>query len=529
MTDKKKKPTKQAIKLSEKLAKKSKKPNWKGNIILYILFGLIALSFFFSIRENMPEHEQIPLSQVIRDVKADKVKTIGVEGDNVIVDYKNGETFSSRKEPTDSMRQILTDANIDLSQVTLEPRQDTSVPWLDLISTIGIPVAFIIFFVFLFRQARGAQDSVFSFGQSKAKKFNRKLSKVTFDDVAGVEEAKKEVVEIIDFLKNPKKYLKMGARTPKGVLLIGPAGCGKTLLARAIAGEAEVPFFNMAGSEFMEMLVGVGASVTGDTPVLIDDDQGTRLREIGSFVDQFYQTDDQEGVVKARDTYTLGFEKQNSGFHGSTSDSRPTFSRSAWKKVDSVYRHKVDEIFEIEYLGGMLRTTGDHSVFVREQGGVRPKRVDELEEGEILVDLPMKTRRWNQEKGTTEHEIKAHRFPTATSLVFDFWNEDEELRSQYEFAQANVGFMTQGQIAAMIGVPQSTVGNWQRDVHEPRELSRKSVKYDLPEKLYPSIELMKLFGYFTAEGRGTGVLEFTFGSHECDYQLEGGRVLKKGC
>jgi cell division protease FtsH len=124
----------------------------------------------------------------------------------------------------------------------------------------------VLFFFFIYRQARGAQDSIFSFGRSPARIFvrNGKQPKITFKDVAGVDEAKKELTEVVDFLKNPDKYKKLGARTPKGVLLVGPSGTGKTLLAKAVAGEAGVPFFSMAGSEFMEMLVGVGASRVRD-------------------------------------------------------------------------------------------------------------------------------------------------------------------------------------------------------------------------------------------------------------------------
>jgi cell division protease FtsH len=118
--------------------------------------------------------------------------------------------------------------------------------------------------LFLFRQARGQQESIFSFGRSRAKLFSKGKQDVKFTDVAGVDEAKKELEELVDFLKNPKKYRAVGARTPKGVLLFGPSGVGKTLLAKAIAGEANVPFFSMAGSEFMEMLVGIGASRVRD-------------------------------------------------------------------------------------------------------------------------------------------------------------------------------------------------------------------------------------------------------------------------
>ena len=125
-------------------------------------------------------------------------------------------------------------------------------------------ILMVAFFYFIFRQARGAQENIFSFGQSRAKLFSKDTPRIRFSDVAGVDEAKQELTEIVDFLKNPGKYKAMGARTPKGVLMVGPSGTGKTLLARATAGEANVPFFSMAGSEFMEMLVGVGASRVRD-------------------------------------------------------------------------------------------------------------------------------------------------------------------------------------------------------------------------------------------------------------------------
>ena len=124
--------------------------------------------------------------------------------------------------------------------------------------------AYGVVFPLLFRQARGAQDNLFSFGQSKARIWNRDLPKVTFADVAGVDEAKKELEEVVDFLKNPTKYKALGARTPKGVILVGPSGTGKTLLAKAMAGEAKTAFYSIAGSEFMEMLVGVGAARVRD-------------------------------------------------------------------------------------------------------------------------------------------------------------------------------------------------------------------------------------------------------------------------
>jgi cell division protease FtsH len=154
-------------------------------------------------------------------------------------------------------------ATLGSAQVNVEDQSGLN-NWINLTSAILPVLLMIAFFYFIFRQARGTQESIFSFGQSRAKLFNKDNPKITFADVAGVDEAKQELTEIVDFLKNPVKYRAIGARTPKGVLMVGPPGTGKTLLARATAGEANVAFFSMAGSEFMEMLVGVGASRVRD-------------------------------------------------------------------------------------------------------------------------------------------------------------------------------------------------------------------------------------------------------------------------
>ena len=131
-------------------------------------------------------------------------------------------------------------------------------------SIIVFVLLFVGFWVFIMRQAQSGGNQAMSFGRSRAKRISNAAQRVTFDDVAGVDEAKQELVEIVDFLKNPKKYSALGARIPKGVLLLGPPGSGKTLLARAVAGEAGVPFFHISGSDFVEMFVGVGASRVRD-------------------------------------------------------------------------------------------------------------------------------------------------------------------------------------------------------------------------------------------------------------------------
>ncbi len=231
-----------------------------GLFILFLVFSLIGS--FSGQNTSYPEK---PLSSVVGDIKNGKVTNVGVEDTKLTLDYKDGEHFTSHKESQDSIYTILKDAGVDPSKTQITVK-DTSAGqlWAGIISNVLPLVLTVVFFLFLFRQARGAQDNIFSFGQSKARIFSKDLPKVTFADVAGVDEAKKELEEVVDFLKNPAKYKALGARTPKGVILVGPSGTGKTLLAKAMAGEAKTAFFSIAGSEFMEMLVGVGAARVRD-------------------------------------------------------------------------------------------------------------------------------------------------------------------------------------------------------------------------------------------------------------------------
>lgn len=235
--------------------------SWK-NILIYVFLFFFTAFIFLGISSNQSTEstKTIPLSQVIADVKEGKVSQIEVT-DNKLVLKEGKETFQSFKETGANVYQIFKDADVQLNKTKIVINDQTGLNnWLNIISSVLPILLMVAFFYFIFRQARGAQESIFSFGQSKAKLFSRGTPKVTFASVAGVDEAKQELTEVVDFLKNPGKYKAMGAHTPKGVLMIGPSGTGKTLLARATAGEAKVPFFSMAGSEFMEMLVGVGAS-----------------------------------------------------------------------------------------------------------------------------------------------------------------------------------------------------------------------------------------------------------------------------
>jgi len=237
---------------------------WRG-FLIYAFLAIFGLFLFYSFFSQAKITKEVPLSEVITDVKDGKVEKIEVDGARLNVQLKDGQTITSRKEDNEVLTETLKNSNIDPSTVAITVKdQSFSQVWITVLTTILPIVLMVAFFFFIFRQAREAGGQVFSFGQSKARLFSKDMPKVTFADVAGVDEAKKELEEVVEFLKHPEKFRALGARTPKGVLLVGPAGTGKTLLARGVAGEAGVPFFSVAGSEFMEMLVGVGASRVRD-------------------------------------------------------------------------------------------------------------------------------------------------------------------------------------------------------------------------------------------------------------------------
>ena len=249
----------------QKIVRMKIKASWK-NVLIYAFLFIFAMFLFMGFNNQKPfeDTKTVPLSQVVTDVRAGKVSQIEVL-ENKLVIKKGKETLQSYKEPGANVYQIFKDAGVQLDKTKVVIKDQAGVNnWLNIISSILPIILMVAFFYFIFRQARGAQENIFSFGQSRAKLFSKDTPRISFADVAGVDEAKQELTEIVDFLKNPGKYKAMGARTPKGVLMIGPSGTGKTLLARATAGEANVPFFSMAGSEFMEMLVGVGASRVRD-------------------------------------------------------------------------------------------------------------------------------------------------------------------------------------------------------------------------------------------------------------------------
>lgn len=247
--------------------KKKKKKGKKGNKIVrwvLIIFAILYLASFALSFSSQQGQEEIALSRALEKIKQDQVEKVLVTDNNIQIELKDDTVVNAQKETNVSFTEILKSADIEPTSVEIQiDNQDLMKTIGSIIGTLG-PIILTGFFLwFIYRNASKAQSGIFSFGKSKAKYF-KKNGKATFNDVAGLDQAKEELKEVVDFLKNPKKYEKMGARTPKGVLLVGPSGTGKTLMARAVAGEAKVPFLHMAGSEFMEMLVGIGASRVRD-------------------------------------------------------------------------------------------------------------------------------------------------------------------------------------------------------------------------------------------------------------------------
>jgi cell division protease FtsH len=241
-------------------------------LLLLILAG--GYSYFAGGAAGKPQ--VIPVSQLAGDINKGLVTKVEVDGDDLAVTYaqmQDGEPVKkeSKKEPDSALTETLTRYGVTvdaLNKVQIDVQRESAFQfWLTALAPFLAPILLIAFFVwYLSRQVRGAGMQAFSFGQSKPRiqDPNDKESRITFKDVAGAKEAKEELLEVVDFLKNPKKFLDIGARIPKGILMMGAPGTGKTLLARAVAGEAGVPFMSISGSEFVEMFVGVGASRVRD-------------------------------------------------------------------------------------------------------------------------------------------------------------------------------------------------------------------------------------------------------------------------
>ncbi|MEK9208547.1 MAG: ATP-dependent metallopeptidase FtsH/Yme1/Tma family protein, partial [Patescibacteria group bacterium] len=234
---------------------------------------LISVAFFASLFvDNGPTPERISISALAGKINDGQISDITVRGDEVLADAKDKMKFLSQKETAVSVFETLINAGTDkekLAAVKVEVKDPSGASvFLSGILPILIPSLLMIgLFWFMFRQARQGSAQAFSFGKSRAKLagMNPSDKDITFKDVAGLIEAKEEVSEVVEFLKDPKKFHALGARIPRGILLVGAPGTGKTLLAKAVANEAQVPFFYVSGSEFVEMFVGVGANRVRDT------------------------------------------------------------------------------------------------------------------------------------------------------------------------------------------------------------------------------------------------------------------------
>jgi cell division protease FtsH len=243
---------------------------WLRSGLIYLLILVAVSALFMQMAQQPKQTNIIPISKVAQSVQAGTVKKISVSGNTLTITYKDGGPQESALRPS---REVGVEETLRTLGVAPEKMlavdivYEQQAQWESLLTLAGtlLPLIFIgALFFFLMRQAQAGNNQAMSFGKSRARMFTSDKPTVTFADVAGVDEAKAELQEVVEFLKEPEKFTSLGARIPKGVLLVGPPGTGKTLLARAVAGEANVPFFSISGSEFVEMFVGVGASRVRD-------------------------------------------------------------------------------------------------------------------------------------------------------------------------------------------------------------------------------------------------------------------------
>jgi len=402
------------------------------------------------------------------------------------------------------------------------------------------------------------------------------IPNVTYDDVGGLKDAVQKLREMVELpLRHPEIFERLGVDPPKGVLLYGPPGTGKTLLAKAVANESDANFYYIGGPEVVSKFVGeseerlrkifseaqenapsiifideldaitpkrsevfgevekrlvsqmltmldglkargevivIGASVTGDTPILVKDSMGTRLIPIGTFVDSFYTAGEADVEKTVDEIYALGFDSHEP----SNNFGSKCFKNSAFKKVRGVFRHRVREIYEIHYYGGVVRATGNHSVFVRTRYGVSAKPVSDLKPGEILVEIPFKAQ---ISKGALPL-IRNHIFPHSDEFYLDLpVSNVAALRDSYSIAQVAGTMEEYSRIANTAGVSVSTVQSWHAATRTPARLQTE-LAANLPDSVVATPALARLLGYYTAEGYARSELDFCFGSHEVEYHKD---------
>ncbi|TMG46721.1 MAG: ATP-dependent zinc metalloprotease FtsH [Chloroflexi bacterium] len=230
----------------------------------------MGLALLYAYRSQTPSVPEVSITAAIQDIQAGKIKSVTVVANKATLDYRNGsqKEQAQLQEQDQLLSKAITDYNNANPSQAVELKYQPDNNSLSIVGSIVLSLLPVLliggFFFYMMRQAQGTNNQALSFGKSRARMFIGNKPTVTFDDVAGVEEAKQELTEVVEFLKYPEKFSSLGARIPRGVLLVGPPGTGKTMLARAVAGEAGVPFFSISGSEFVEMFVGVGASRVRD-------------------------------------------------------------------------------------------------------------------------------------------------------------------------------------------------------------------------------------------------------------------------
>ena len=228
-------------------------------IIVLLTVGLYNM--FKNPQGSIGVKNNIIFSEFLSEVENGRVVQVEIQGKNIKGVFSNGKTFITYAPDDPNLIQKLSDKGVSISASPIEEKMPSLLgillSWFPMLLLIAV-------WIFFMRQMQGGKGGAMGFGKSKAKMMNELKGKVTFNDVAGVEEAKEEVEEVVEFLRDPRKFSRLGGKIPRGCLLVGPPGTGKTLLARAIAGEAGVPFFTISGSDFVEMFVGVGASRVRD-------------------------------------------------------------------------------------------------------------------------------------------------------------------------------------------------------------------------------------------------------------------------
>ena len=238
---------------------------WVRNSFVYLLILGAVVAIFYVVFRSPSSGQDVDITEIITRAQNRDLVQIQVDGNSIEAETREGATLRSRKEENVSILELLSDAGVEPGSIPVEVQESSSLGRVfgTLLGFLPL-ILFGALILFMMRQAQGSNNQAMSFGRSKARMFVGNRPTVTFSDVAGVEEAKTELQEVVEFLMYPERFSSLGARIPKGVLLVGPPGTGKTLLARAVAGEAGVPFFNISGSEFVEMFVGVGASRVRD-------------------------------------------------------------------------------------------------------------------------------------------------------------------------------------------------------------------------------------------------------------------------